>query len=203
MKEYGGAVARPFGLYDLDLSYEWSGLFKNPPRTLNYLVGRNIRQVNLPIFPLADSIDVTNEVIRLTDPAAGGVLYTGWRRRIAATGEVILAGIYGTCELPGHDGRFVRGFYPLTNGSVSVVFRPRNEPDGSFTLVSEGRRFGEAGYYRTNQTDPDMLHVKCVPVREVVRVFVGFVGTLRARHTFAFGEVRFLTLRYKITPRIL
>ena len=29
-------------------------------------------------------------------------------------------------------------------------------------------------------------------------MFVDFTGTLRARRTFAFGEVRFLTLRYKV-----
>lgn len=101
----------------------------------------------------------------------------------------------------GSEGKFVRGFYPLPGGSATVVFRPINGPDGSFALVSDGKRFGEEGYYRSHRTTAGALRVKCLLMGEVVRIFVGAGGALRAEHTFAFGGVPFLTLRYEISRR--
>ncbi len=64
--------------------------------------------------------------------------------------------------MPAREGRFVKGFYPLPGGLAVVIFRLENGPDGSFTLVSDGRRFGEAGYYRVHHTGDGALLVKCV-----------------------------------------
>ena len=62
------------------------------------------------------------------------------------TGETMLGGPYTTCGLPLGRGRFFKGVYPLPGGSATTIFRSGNRPDGSLALVSDGRRFGEAGY---------------------------------------------------------
>ncbi len=84
---------------------------------------------------------------------------------------------------------------------AAVIFRPENGPDGSFALVSDGRRSGEAGYYRVHHTCNGALRVKCVPMEEATRLFVDSAGTLRAHHTFAFEWRQFFTLHYQIAAR--
>jgi hypothetical protein len=140
-----------------------------------------------------------NELILLKDPATNEIVYAGWLRRSTATGEAMLAGLYTTCELPRARSRFFKGVYPLPGGSATTIFRPENRPDGSFALVSDGRRFGEAGYYRIHRENDGALRVKNVPMEETIHVFVDSRGALRARHTFAFWKARLLTLRYEIS----
>jgi hypothetical protein len=110
----------------------------------------------------------------------------------------MLGGLYTTGGLPLERGRFFKGVYPLPGGSATTIFRPENRPDGSLALVSDGRRFGEAGYYRIHRTD-GTLRVKQVPMRETLHVSVDSDGALRASHEFAFCVVRFLTLHYDIS----
>jgi hypothetical protein len=187
--------------YELGVRIGWSGPFKHPPRTLIYLVGRNVKQFDIPLSLRATDVAMENELVRLKDSTTGGTPYVGWLRRSAATGEAMLAGLYTTCELPRARGRFFKGVYPLPGGSATTIFRPENRSDGSFALVSDGRRFGDEGYYRIHRANAATLRVKRVPMEEIIHVFVDPGGAIRARHTFAFWRFRFLTLHYEITPR--
>jgi hypothetical protein len=187
--------------YDLTVRIGWSGPFKHPPRTLIYLVGRNVKQFNIPLSLAGTDVPMENELIRLAGPTTAETPYVGWLRRSAVTGEAMLAGLYTTCELPGARGRFFKGVYPLPGGSATTIFRPVNRFEGSFALVSGGWHFGDPGYYRIHRTKVGTLRVKCVPMDEVIHVFVDLEGALRAHHTFAFAKIRFLSLFYKITPR--
>jgi hypothetical protein len=182
--------------YDLFAQIGWSGPFKHPPRTLIYLVGRNVGQFDIPLS--APAVAMKHELINLKDPTTEVTSYVGWLRRSAATGETMLAGLYTTCELPAACGRFFKGVYPLPGGSATTIFRPENRPDGSFALVSDGRRFGEAGYYRIHRTDDGALRVKRVPMEETIHVFADAEGGLHASHEFAFWRARFLTLHYEL-----
>jgi hypothetical protein len=185
--------------YDLFAQIGWSGPFRHPPRTLIYLVGRNVGQFDIPLS--APAVAMKNEVICLEGPLTDETLYAGWLRRSAATGEAMLAGLYTTCGLPATGGRFFKGVYPLPGGSATTIFRPENRPDGSFALVSDGRRFGEAAYYRIHSTGVNDLRVKNVPMEETIHVFADSEGALHACHTFAFWRARFLTLHYEISRR--
>ena len=186
--------------YDLCVRVDWSGPFKHPPRTLIYLVGRNVGQFDIPLS--APAVAMKNELTNLKEPTTDVTSYAGWLRRSAATGEAMLAGLYTTCESPAACGRFFKGVYPLPGGSATTIFRPENRPDGSFALVSDGRRFGEAGYYRIHRTDDGALRVKRVPMEETIHVFVDCEGALHARHEFAFWGARFLTLHNEISHRV-
>ncbi|CAA9434112.1 hypothetical protein AVDCRST_MAG82-2333 [uncultured Rubrobacteraceae bacterium] len=185
--------------YDLFVRIGWSGPFRHPPRALIYLVGRNVGQFDIPLS--APAVAMENELIRLEDPLTAEAPYVGWLRRSAVTGEAMLAGLYTTCELPRARGRFFKGVYPLPGGSATMIFRPENRPDGSLALLSDGRRFGEAGYYRVHRTDGGTLRVTRVPIEEAVHWFVDSEGSLNAIHTFSFLRSRFLTLHYEISRR--
>ena len=178
---------------------DWSGPFKHPPRTLIYLVGTNVGQFDIPLSTPA--VAMKNELICLEDPLTNETPYAGWLRRSVSTGEAMLAGLYTTCGLPRARGRFFKGVYPLPGGSATTIFRPENGPDGSFALISDGRRFGEAGYYRIHGTDDGALRVKRVPMEETIHVFVDSEGVLQARHAFALLRARFLDLHYEISRR--
>jgi hypothetical protein len=185
--------------YDLFAQIGWSGPFKHPPRTLIYLVGRNVGQFDIPLS--LSTVEMENELIQLSDPATNEIPCVGWLRRSVSTGEAMLAGLYTTCELPAACGRFFKGVYPLPGGSATTIFRPENGPDGSFALVSDGRRFGEAGYYRIHRTDGGALRVMRVPMEETIHVFVDSEGVLQARHAFALLRARFLDLHYETSRR--
>ncbi|MGI8858699.1 MAG: hypothetical protein ACR2HO_00860 [Rubrobacteraceae bacterium] len=185
--------------HGLDVRPQWSRVFRYPPKTLIHLVSRNIQQLNLPISPSGADAGMSSELIRLSDPATRAIPFTGWLRRSAATGAVIYAGFYTTCELPDHGGRFVKVVFPLPDGSATVVLRPENRPDGSFALVSNGDGFGDAGYYRVHRGPDGTLLAKYMPVKEEIHVYVDRSGTLRTTHTLALWKARFLTLRYEIS----
>ena len=184
--------------YNLRVEIDWSGPFRHPPRTLIYLVGRNVGQFDIPLS--SSSVTMQNELIGIEDPSTRVMPYVGWLRRSAATGKAMLAGLYATCGLPLERGRFFKGVYPLPGGSATTIFRPENRAHGSFALVADGRRFGEAGYYRIHRTG-GTLRVKQVPMREILHMSPGPEGTLLAHHEFAFSGVRFLTLHYEISRR--
>ena len=184
--------------YDLFAQIGWSGPFKHPPRTLIYLVGRNVGQFDIPLS--LSTVEMENELIQLVTrprtrfPAwlaqAVGVHRGGHARRPVYHLRV-------ACRLR----RFFKGVYPLPGGSATTIFRPENGPDGSFALVSDGRRFGEAGYYRIHRTDGGALRVMRVPMEETIHVFVDSEGVLQARHAFALLRARFLDLHYEISRR--
>jgi hypothetical protein len=187
--------------YGLDVRPEWSRVVMYPPKTLIYLVSRNIQQLNLPISRSETDAGMSSEVIRLSDPATRATLYAGWLRRSATTGAVIYAGFYTTCGLPDHDGRFVKVVFPLPDGSATVLLRPENRPGGSLVLVSDGDGFGHAGYYRVHSGPDGTLFAKYMPIKEEIHVFVDRSGTLRTDHTLALWKARFLTLHYEISRR--
>lgn len=128
--------------YDLFVRIGWSGPFKHPPRTLIYLVGRNVGQFDIPLSVPAVSME--NELIRLEDPATSETPYTGWLRRSAATGEAMLAGLYTICGLPRAPGVSSRasthcqeGRRPLSS-ALRIV---RTAPSGSSQMAgASGKR---------------------------------------------------------------
>jgi hypothetical protein len=191
------------GAYTLDAWAAWSGPLRPFARTLIYLVSRNIEQLNLPRGPLETSLGMTNEVVLLRDPRDGRIAHAGWLRSSAATGRVIYAGFYSVCRPPLAAGPCVKVVFPLPSGSATFVLRPACRPDGSFLLLSDGRRFGQAGAYRVHRVGPETARVRQVPVKERIHVYPDprDPAVLRTDHVFRFGPLRWLQLHYKITRR--
>lgn len=189
--------------YTLDVWSEWHGPQQLLAKLLIRLVSRQIDQLNLPLSPLAIGRGMSSEIIHLTDPASGRLVYAGWLRRLLTNGSVVMAGLYGHCILPRHGQPCIKVVLPLPSGSATVILRPINQLDGSLMLTSAGRGFGDAGYYRLHRVADDAIRVVYAPLRETIHVYRSGVETLRTDQTFSFFGQPLLTLHYKIQPRSL
>ena len=184
----------------LEVWAQWRGPLAPFAHTLVYLVSRSIEQLNLPRAPLETSRGISSELTRLNDPRTGDPVCTAWLRRARATGRVVFAGFYGVAAPPLAAGPCVRVVFPLPGGSATVLLRPEHRPGGGLCLVSAGRGFGDAGYYRVHRVGADVLRVRRLPLDETIAVSVDGDGVLRTDHAFRFGPFRFLDLHYKIAP---
>jgi hypothetical protein len=163
-------------------------------------VSRSMEQLNFPVFPLEVSRGMASDVIPLTDPATGGVKYTGWLRTLRASGRVLYAGFYATARPPVHDGPCVKVVFPVPRGSATVLLRPEAGPDGSLRLVSSGSGFGAPGFYRILDDGPDHLRVRYLrSLRELFHVYRDEDGVLRTDHRVQFLGLTVLRLHYRMT----
>ena len=163
------------------------------------LFSRRLQQLNLPVSPLEPSRGISNDIVQLCDPATGAVRTTGWLRRLNLTGDVLFAGIYSTAQPPNAAGPCVKAVYPLPNGNATVFFTPVARDGGSLELRSEGRRFGDPGFYFTVRRDEDAAWVKYVrTMSEWLHVYVDEHEELRADHVFRFSGIWVLKLHYAI-----
>jgi hypothetical protein len=130
--------------YEFDVWSEWRGRFRPFGSALAAIFSRRLQQLNVPLSPLDTSQGISTAVIRLVD-SAGAVTQTAWVREIVASERTLYAGSYSLCRVPGFDGPCVKVAFPLPNGSANVIMRPESAPDGSFTVRSSGRGFGDPG----------------------------------------------------------
>ena len=168
---------------------------------LTTFVSRPMDQLNFPVSSLELAGGMTSEVIPLLD-AAGDRVHTGWLRRRTADGRVVYTGLYSV-ERPGGGGPpCVKVSFPVPNGSATVFLRPEARPDGSFRLLSRGRRFGDPGFYRMVRSGPDHWRVRYFrSLHEEFHVHVDDRGELRTEHAVRFLGMTTLRLHYKIEER--
>ena len=188
--------------FKLEAWSQWSPLAYPFACVLMETVSRRIDQLNLPVQPLDTSRGMTSDVIQLIDPQTYAPRHALWLRRIAATGDVIYAGFYGITTPPLASGPCVKVVFPLPHGSATVILWPEAREDGSLVLHSNGKGFGDAGFYRVLQTGETERRVRCIrAMKETIHVYVDVEGTLRTDHTFRFFRYPMLRLHYKITPK--
>src|SRR5262245_3930746 len=166
---------------------------------LTRFVSRRMDQLNFPVSSLELAGGMTSSVLPMVDPATGRRLYTGWLRRLAATGRVIYTGLYSTEKPPGYPGPCVKVSFPLPYGSSTVFLRPEARPDGSFKLISSGSRFGDPGFYRMVEVDERTWKVRYMrTLREYFHVYVDREGVLQTEHTVRYLGFTVLRLLYKM-----
>jgi len=188
--------------YAMDAWSEWCGAFRPFGRVLAALFSRRLQQLNVPLSGLDTSRGVTSDVCQWIDPASGAVRHTAWVRELAASREVVYAGAYSLCRVPGHDGPCVKVIFPLPNGNASVFLRPEAGADGSLTLWSSGRRFGDPGFYFTVRAAPGAAWARYLPtMRESIRVYPDRDGAVRTDHVLTIWRQPYLRLHYRLTPR--
>jgi hypothetical protein len=166
---------------------------------LTRFVSRPMDQLNFPVSSLELAGGMASRVLPMADPASGTRRYTGWLRRLAASGRVIYTGLYSV-ETPGaFRDPCVKVSFPLPYGSATVFLRPEAQPDGSFRLISSGSGFGGPGFYRMVETDAAHWRVRYIrTLREFFHVYVDGEGTLRTEHVVKFLGVTVLRLLYKM-----
>ncbi|MDB6153567.1 MAG: hypothetical protein JWL90_2020 [Chthoniobacteraceae bacterium] len=184
-------------VYELDAWAEWCGLFRPFGWLLAVLFSRRLQQLNVPLSGLDTSKGLTSEVLQFIDPGSGSVRHTAWFRRLRGSGNVLYAGFYSVCTLPGHADPCVKVVFPLPNGNAIIVMRTECRPDGSFVVTSAGDRFGEPGFYFTVHGDSGIVWARYVKaVRESIHVYPAENGLLRANHLLTYFGATFLRLHY-------
>jgi hypothetical protein len=187
--------------YRLDVRARWSPLFRPLGRLLVGAVSRRIAQLNFPLDAAEAAAGMTSRVLRLCDPATGTTVFTGWLRTQAATGHAVYVGLYGIARPPGEAGPCVRVVFPLPHGSSTVLLRPSAGGGGAFRLASDGRRFGEAGYYRIHQGADGVRRARyVVALKESFRVWTAADGVVQTEHEVRFFRLPILRLRYALVP---
>jgi hypothetical protein len=187
--------------YELDV---WSET-RFPGRLFLWLivstVSRSMNQLNFPVFGLETSRGMTSDVLPLRD-ASGRTVHTGWQRRLLGSGRIIYSGFYTTVQPPGWPSRCVKVVFPVPRGSATVVLRPEFGAGGRFRLVSTGKRFGDPGFYRVLDLDPEHLKVRHLKtLREQFEVYRDEQGVLRCDHQVRFLGITMLRLHYRIRSR--
>lgn len=185
--------------YELDAWAEWCGLFRPFGWLLAVFFSRRLQQLNVPLSGLDTSKGLTNEVLQFIDPATGLARHTAWFRRLRSTGNILYAGFYSICTLPGYSEPCMKVVFPLPNGNAIVILRAECRPDGSFVVTSAGDKFGEPGFYFTVHGDSGAVWARYVrSLRESIHVFPAENGVLRADHVLTYFGATFLRLHYRM-----
>jgi len=145
-------------------------------------------------------LGTTSDVIQLVDSASGEVRYTGWLRTLRATGNVLYAGSYSVATVPGLERPCVKVVFPLPNGNAQVFLRPDAVEDGSLTVTSSGRTFGDPGFYFTVHRRGRVWARYVRTMRETIRVFSDGAD-VRADHVMWLWGATFLRLHYRLRPK--
>lgn len=189
------------GAYELDAWAEWCGPFRPFGGLLALLFSRRLQQLNVPLSALDTSRGITSEVLRLVEPGTGEVRYTAWVRQLVGTGDVLYAGAYSRTLVPGHDGPCVKVAFPLPNGNALVLMKPALHEDGSVSVASDGRRFGDPGFYFTIRRGEGLVARYVRTLKERIHVYEGDTGEVRADHELWIWGARFLRLHYRMRRR--
>ena len=188
--------------YEFDVWSEWRGGFRPFGNALAAIFSRRLQQLNVPLSPLDTSQGISTAVVRLVD-SAGAVKQTAWVREIVASKRTLYAGSYSLCRVPGFHGPCVKVAFPLPNGSANVIMRPESAPDGSFTLRSSGRSFGDPGFYFFVEAEQGWGWARYLKaLKENIRVYVDPRDHLRADHNLRIWGATFLRLHYRMRPRV-
>ena len=188
--------------YELDAWAEWCGFFRPFGWLLAVLFSRRLQQLNVPLSALDTSRGLSSEVFEFIDPATGLIQHTAWHRRLHGTGNILYAGFYSVCTLPGRADPCVKVVFPLPNGNAIVIMRTEVRADGSFVITSAGESFGEPGFYFTVLRDSRTAWIRYVrALRESIHVFPAEQGFVRADHALTFFRANLLRLHYRMRPK--
>jgi hypothetical protein len=185
--------------YELDAWAEWCGVFRPFGQILAHLFSRRLQQLNVPLSGLDTSRGVTSEVVQLVDPVTREIRHTAWIRQLLVTGNVLYAGGYSLAEVPGRRGLCVKVVFPLPNGNAMVLMRPEAHEDGSFSVVSAGREFGDPGFYFTVRDQAGRMWARYLPaLKESIRIFPAEGDVVHADHVLTLWGATFLRLHYRL-----
>jgi hypothetical protein len=139
-------------------------------------------------------------VLQLVDPTTGVVQHTAWVRLLAGSGNVLYAGSYSLTNVPGRNGACVKVVFPLPNGNGIVLMRPVAHEDGSLSVISAGRGFGDPGFYFTVHGRDAVWARYVASLRESIHVYAAENDSVRADHVLTIWGMTFLRLHYRLRP---
>ena len=188
--------------YDFEIWSEWCGFFKPFGWLLSVIFSKRLQQLNLPLSSLQSAKGIDSNIIKLLDKENNKPKWTIWYRILKSTNNVIYSGVYTTCTVPNMPGRMLKVVFPLPNGNATVILRKEILPDGSLKLCSDGKRFGDNGFYFTLTNHKDKHWTRFIKsMHEWITVYVDKGNILRADHNLEFYGMPFLNLHYKMTEK--
>lgn len=183
--------------WTVDVWSRWSRWAEPGGRLINALFARRLRQLSLPMDPIDVAYGMDSRVIGIVD-RDGRHLGTAWQRTLTSTGETIFGGFYGTATRPGAVQPSIRVVFPLPNGSLTVLLRPTQRPDGGLVLSSGAGDFGDDGAYLVVRPESGASGwARRVPLPETFTLFLDH-GVLRCDHQLYFGRPEVLRLHYRL-----
>jgi len=184
--------------YEFDVWSEWTGFFRPFGWALALVFSRRLQQLNVPLSPLDSSKGISSSVLQWRDPASQ-IVHTAWVRELHATRHTLYAGSYSVCRVPGHPSPCVKVVFPLPNGNAIVLMKTEVHGDGSLSVTSAGRRFGDPGFYFVVHGDDGVAWARYVRrLKESIHVYPAEDGVVRADHVLWFCGMRFLRLHYRM-----
>lgn len=188
--------------YDFEIWSEWKGVFRPFGWLLAIIFSRRLQQLNLPLSSMDSAKGIQSNIIKLHDPNSASNKWTIWYRILKSTGNVIYSGVYTTTTLPRKEGRFLKVIFPLPNGNATVIMRVEVLEKGELLLSSDGRKFGDNGFYFTLTDHKGKYWARFVrSMHEWIKVYVDDQQILRADHHLKFWGFPFLELHYKIQKK--
>lgn len=145
---------------------------------------------------------IKSSIIKLRDKKSGAAKYTVWYRILKSTQNVIYSGVYTTCKLPNYSGSFLKVVFLYQMVNATVVMRKDVLADCSLKLSSDGKQFGDNGFYFTVINGSGKHRARFVKARhEWILVYEDDENELRADHVLKFYGLTFLKLHYKMTEK--
>ena len=185
--------------YQLDAWSEWHGLFRPFGRALAVLFSRRLQQLNIPLSSLDSARGMTSNVIQMRDPHTGKLMQTAWVRELNATQNILYAGSYSICTVPGYPSSCIKVVFPLPNGNAIVVMKPEIHDDGSFSVTSAGNAFGDPGFYFVVHGEDGVAWARYIrSMQETIHVYPAESDTARADHILWLWGKEFLRLHYRM-----
>jgi hypothetical protein len=188
--------------YTLDAWSKWHGLFQPFGRALAVLFSRRLQQLNIPLSPLDSAKGMNSSVVQLRDPNSGRLIQTAWVRELNATKNILYAGSYSICIVPGHPSPCIRVVFPLPNGNAMVIMKPEIHKDGSLSVTSAGNAFGDPGFYFVVHGEGGAVWARYLrSMKETIHVYPAESGIVRADHILWLWGKQFLRLHYRMQPQ--
>lgn len=182
-------------LYSFEVSSRWSGGLRPFARVISLLFSRRLRQLNVPLSDEESRGGATSEVFLVG--RGDQHTFSAWVRTLTSTGNTLYAGAYSTTKIPGHGSPCVKVVFPLPNGNAVVIMRPELQEDGSLRLCSEGKRFGDPGFYFYVREDAEGGVARYVrALQETIHVYPGKEPGVLAVHEVKLWGSRFLRQNY-------
>jgi len=186
--------------YNFEIWSEWKSLFKPFGKALSIIFSKRLQQLNLPLNSLDSSKGIKSEIIKLSKN--NKTKWTIWYRKLKSSNDVIYAGVYTTAFVPKFNKSLLKVVFPLPNGNASVIMTKKVLFDGSLLLSSDGKKFGDNGFYFTLTNHKGEYWAKFVKsMHEWIKVYVDDENILRANHNLKFYGISFLNLHYKMTKK--
>ena len=188
--------------YHFEVWSSWKAFFYPFGSLLNTMFSKRLEQLNLPLDAIESSRGIASNVWKLLDDD-GHVHYTIWYRILKATEKVIYSGVYTTVYLPALNQTCLKVIFPLPNGNATVIMRIEVRDDGSLLLISEGRKFGDPGFYffLTDKENNRSWGKYVKAMHETIHVYIDEEHQLRTDHILNLHGITFLKLHYKMARK--